>query len=57
MDGGQTLDVLGNRAKVHWCFPSILQSQRSLTNMVKLYIGGDKLMGLQGHHIPVFKTK
>ena len=57
MDGGQSLDVLGNRAKVDWCCPSVLQCERSLTEMAKLYIDGDKSMGLQRHHIPVFKTK
>ena len=56
MDGGQSLDVLGNRTKVDWCCPSVLQCERSLTEMAKLYIDGDKSMGLQRHHIPVFKT-
>lgn len=57
MDGGQSLEVLSNRAKVDWCFPSILQCERSLTEMAKLYIDGSKSLGLQRHHIPVFKTK
>ena len=57
MDGGQSLEVLSNRARVDWCLPPILQCGRSLTEMAELYIDGDKTLGLQRHHVPVFKTK
>ena len=47
MDGGQSLVVLGNHAKVDWCFPSIIQCECSLTEMAKAYIDGYKSLGLQ----------
>jgi hypothetical protein len=57
MDGGQSLEVLSCRAKVDWCFPPILQCERVLTEIAKIYINGDKTLGIKRHHIPVFKAK
>ena len=57
MDGGQSIQVLANRAKVDWCFPPILQCEKALLEMTKLYINGDSTLGLKRHHIPVYKSK
>ena len=44
MDGGQSIQVLGNRAKVDWCFPPILQCEKafqkwqSFTSMVTKHL-------------------
>lgn len=57
MDGGQSIPVLANRAKVDWCFPPILQCEKALAEMAKLYIHGDNSLGLKRHHVPVYKTK
>ena len=57
MDGGQSIQVLGNRAKVDWCFPPILQCEKAFSEMAKLYIHGDKALGLKRHHVPVYKSK
>ena len=57
MDGGQSIQVLANRAKVDWCFPPILQCEKALLEMTKLCINGDSTLGLKRHHIPVYKSK
>ncbi|CAB4025826.1 Hypothetical predicted protein [Paramuricea clavata] len=44
MDGGQSLEVLSNHAKVDWCFPPILQCERALTETAKIYINGNKTL-------------
>lgn len=57
MDGGQSIKVLMNRAKVDWSLPSVLQCDAALNEMAKLYINGDKERGLSRHMIPVFRDR
>ena len=46
MEGGQTMGILMNRAKIDWCLPSVIQCESALTEIAKLYINGDKELGL-----------
>jgi hypothetical protein len=57
MDGGQSIKVLGDRAKVDWCFPPVLDCERALDEMARLYINGDSELGVKRHHMPVHKNK
>ncbi len=57
MDGGQSIKVLGDRAKVDWCFPPVLDCERALDEMARLYINGDSELGVKRHHVPVYKDK
>lgn len=56
MDGGQSIKVLGSRAKVDWCFPPVLDCARALDDMAKLYLSGDKKLGVKRHLVPVYKN-
>ena len=40
MHGGQSLEILGARAKVDWCFPPMVQCDNALTEMAKMYLHG-----------------
>ena len=44
-DGGQKLETLANRSRVDWCLPSVLQCERPIQEMAKLYIEGDTERG------------
>ena len=57
MDGGQSIKVLADRAKIDWCFPPILHCSRALDEMAKLYIDGDPQLGVRRHHVPVYKDR
>ena len=57
MEGGQTIGVLMNRAKIDWCLPSVIQCDSSITEMAKLYINGDKELGLAKHHIKFYRDR
>ena len=57
MEGGQTIDVLMNRAKIDWCLPSVIQRDSAITEMAKLYINGDKELGLAKRYIPVYRDR
>ena len=54
-DGGQSQEVLTMRTKLDWCLPSIIQCENALSGMAKIYIDGDKSLGLKRHFIPVYK--
>ena len=43
MDGGQTISVLGNGAKIDWCFPSTVRCERALDEIAKLYVNGGQV--------------
>ena len=47
MDGGQSLEVLANRAKIDRPFPAILQCKRAIDKMVGIYINGDVSTGIK----------
>lgn len=49
MDGGQSITVLGQRAKVDWCFPPILDCTRALDEMATLYLNGDAKLVVKKH--------
>ena len=36
MEGGQTISVLMNRAKIDWCLPSVIQCDSAITEMAKI---------------------
>ena len=57
IEGGQTIGVLMNRAKINWCLPSVIQCDSAITERAKLYINGDKELGLAKHHIPVYRDR
>ena len=57
MYGGQSIKVLGDRAKVDWCFPPVLDCERALNEMADMYINGDGKLGVKRHHVPVYKNK
>ena len=57
MEGGQSLGVLMNCAKIDWCLPSVIQCESALTEIAKLYINGDKELGLARHFIPLYKDQ
>lgn len=57
MDGGQSIKVLGDRAKVDWCFPPVLDCERALNEMASLYIDGDNTLGIKRHHVPVYQNR
>ena len=46
MEGGQSMGVLMNRAKIDWCLPSVIQCEFAQKEIAKLYINGDKELGL-----------
>ena len=54
-DGGQSQEVLTMPTKLDWCLPSIIQCEKALSGMAKLYIEGDKSLGLKKHFIPIYK--
>ena len=37
MEGGQTIDILMNSAKIDWYLPSVIQCDSAITEMAKLY--------------------
>jgi hypothetical protein len=51
-DGGQSQEVLAMRTKLDWCLPSIIQCEKALSGMAKLYIEGDKSLGLKNTSFP-----
>ena len=55
-DGGQSQEVLTMRTKLDWCLPSIMQCEKALSGMAKLYIEGDKSLGLKRHFISHINT-
>ena len=57
MDGGQSLEVLANRAKIDWCFTNILNCERALHAMALKCINGDSSVGIKRHHVPAYKNK
>ena len=57
MEGGQTMGVLMNRAKIDWCLPSVIQCESALAEIAKLYINGDKELGLSRHYIPLYRGR
>ena len=57
MEGGQSLGVLMNHAKIAWCLPSVIQCESALTEIAKLYINGDKELGLAQHFIPLYRDQ
>ena len=62
MNGGQSISVLGNRARIEWCFPPIVRCERALDEMAKLYVNWVKSVGLKklpkvkGKVFPAHKT-
>ena len=54
-DDGQSQEVLTMRTKLVWCLPSVLQCERALNEIAKLYIEGDKTLGLKIHFVPIYK--
>ena len=56
MDGGQSIKVLGQRAKVDWCFPPLLSCEKAIDEMAKLYLSGNKILGVKRHHVPVYRN-
>ena len=56
MDGGQSIKVLGQRAKVDWCFPPLLSSEKAIDEMAKLYLSGNKILGVKRYHVPVYRN-
>lgn len=57
MEGGQTMGVLMNRAKIDWRLPSVIQCESALTEIAKLHINGDKELGLARHFIPLYRDR
>jgi hypothetical protein len=57
MDGGQSIKVLGERAKVDWCFPPVLACDRAIDEMSKLYVRGNRSLGIKKHHIPIYRNR
>ena len=53
IDGGQSFSVVGNQAKIDWCFPPIVRCERALNEMANLFVKGGKSVGLKKHHVPV----
>ena len=46
-----------NRAKIDWCLPSVIQCESALTEIAKLYINGDKELGLSRHYVPLYRDQ
>ena len=57
MEGGQSLGVLMDRAKIDWCLPPVIQCESALMEIAKLYINGDKELGFTQHFIPLYKDQ
>ncbi len=41
---------------VDWCLPVVLQCERPIKEITKLYIEGDEKKGLKKHLIPVYQN-
>jgi hypothetical protein len=54
-DGGQKTETLAGRAKVDWCFRSVLHCDSVLDEMADLYIQGDTKQKLKHHNVPVYR--
>ena len=57
MDGGQSNDVLTQRAIVDWSLPNPLSCPRTMEEIGRLYTEGDKKLGLSRHRLPIFSDK
>ena len=57
MEGGQTIGVLMNHGKIDWCLPFVIQCELALTEIAKLYINGDKELGLSRHYTPLYRDR
>ena len=54
MPGGQENDTLVARTNIDWCFPFPHQCEETIKEVAKLYLKGDKDLGLKAHQLPVF---
>ena len=57
MDGGQSNDVLTQRAIVDWSLPNPLSCPRTMEEIGRLYTDGDKKLGISRHRLPLFSDK
>ena len=46
-----------NCAKIDGCLLLVIQCDSAIMEMAKLYINGDKELGLAKHHIPVYRDR
>lgn len=56
-DGGQNLETLGLRSIIDWCLPAVLQCERRIKEIAKIFIEGDRKKGLKKHQIPVYQNR
>ena len=52
-DGGQHNETLSLRAKLDWSLPNVLQSEKMVREVAKLYLKGSKEHGLKKHSLPI----
>ncbi len=55
--GPQNNETLSLRTKLDWCLPSVLNADRLVEQVSKLYLDGDKKKGLKPHMMPVIGDK
>lgn len=55
MDGNQSHEVLVMRTKLDWSLPPVIQCETMLDGIAKLYIEGDRKLGLKRHYLPVYR--
>ena len=56
-DGGQDNKNLSLRAKLDWSLPNLLQCERMIKDVSRLYLHGDKKNGLKKHALPTLGDK
>ena len=56
-DGGQKLETLALRSSIDWCLPAVLQCEKPIKEIAKLYLTGDEEQKLKKHNIPIFRNR
>lgn len=51
------LIVLCFRTKIDWLMPTVIQADKVVTGVAKLYINGDKIHRLPRHRWPILSAK
>ena len=54
--GGQSNDILIQRAIVDWSIPDPITCPKTMTEIANLYTDGNKKLGIAKHRLPQFLT-
>ena len=56
-DGGKKLETLALRSRIDWCLPAVLQCEKPVKEIAKLYLTGDEEPKLKKYNIPIFRNR